>query len=517
MSYQVLARKWRPKNLFEVIGQEHVIRILKNALTQNRLHHAYLFSGTRGVGKTTIARILAKCFNCRVGITATPCCECDSCVEIDMGKFIDLIEVDAASRTTVEDTRDLLNNTQYLPTKGRYKIYLIDEVHMLSTHSFNALLKTLEEPPEHIKFLLATTDPQKLPITILSRCLQFNLKVLNPESIQQQMQHILNQEKINHEDEALLQLAHSANGSMRDALSLLDQALSFGQNRILTEDVKAMLGTIDTKKIITLLEALVTNNTQMILTIIAELAELALDFLNSIDALLEVLHKISLVQLISNIDTNNWLYAKKILQLASKFTKEEVQLYYQIGLISKKDIQLAPSPKVGFEMMMLRMLAFRPNIIPIVINQHTETKQPIDTQSIDNLEHKIGQDHDILSKLEVTGPTKALLQHCVVNKINNNVIELFLEPTQAPLLNKKHEERINDAFNKFYHTSVTVSIKLGSTNMSTPANIKKQENTKKQTSIQKTIEQDHKIKELINKFDAKIVNSVENTTEGNHH
>src|SRR3972149_8010027 len=293
MSYQVLARKWRPKNFAEVAGQEHILRALTNALTQKRLHHAYLFSGTRGVGKTTIARILAKCLNCETDITPTPCGKCDTCTEIDAGRLIDLIEVDAASRTKVEDTRDLLDNVQYLPTKSRYKIYIIDEVHMLSGHSFNALLKTLEEPPEHVKFLLATTDPQKLPVTVLSRCLQFNLKTLSPELIQKQLQHILTQENISYEDQALHQLALSANGSVRDALSLLDQAIAFGLNKIIATDVKAMLGTSDIRKIFTLLEALTANNANMILEIINLLAESATDFMSIIDDLLEILHQIS--------------------------------------------------------------------------------------------------------------------------------------------------------------------------------------------------------------------------------
>ncbi|MDR1057242.1 MAG: DNA polymerase III subunit gamma/tau [Coxiellaceae bacterium] len=505
MSYQVLARKWRPKNFSEVIGQKHVTRALKNALTQKRLHHAYLFSGTRGVGKTTIARILAKCFNCETGVTATPCGRCDACTEIDTGRFIDLIEVDAASRTKVEDTRDLLDNVQYLPAKGLYKVYIIDEVHMLSGHSFNALLKTLEEPPNHIKFLLATTDPQKLPVTVLSRCLQFNLKSLTPELIQKQLQYVLNQEKISYEDEALLQLALGANGSVRDALSLLDQAIAFSQNKILTEDIKVMLGIIDTKKTVTLLEALATNNAKVILEIIAELAELAPDFINTIDLLLEILHQISLVQLIPNINTSNWLHAKEILQLASKFTPEETQLYYQIGLVGKRDIQLAPSPKSGFEMIMLRMLAFRPATITSLLAKATKEQdihpKQLTSPNLDNC------DTDILSKLEITGPTQALLQHCVVNKISNNIIELLLDPTQAPLLNKKHEERINLALSKYYNTPVTVNIKLGTIDMNTPTNIKKRHDTKKQSEAQEAIEKDPKIKELMNKFAAKVISN----------
>jgi len=520
MSYQVLARKWRPKNFEEVIGQEHITRALKNALSQKRLHHAYLFSGTRGVGKTTIARILAKCFNCETGITATPCGKCDACIEIDTGRFIDLYEVDAASRTKVEDTRDLLDNAQYLPTKGQYKIYIIDEVHMLSGHSFNALLKTLEEPPAHVKFLLATTDPQKLPITVLSRCLQFNLKALNPELIQKQLQHILIQEKITYEDPALHQLALNAKGSVRDALSLLDQAIAFGHNKIITSDVKTMLGTIDTRKVFALLEALIANNASLMLEIIAQLAELATDFMGTIDELLEVLHQISLAQLIPSVNTSNWQYPKLTYQLAAQIDLEETQLYYQIGLLGKRDLLLAPSLQSGFEMIMLRMLAFRPEIISskeVDCTSKKEQKPQLTTshikQSITDTAPIINKDKDIdiLQKLEVTGATQALLQHCVITKNKNNEIELVLNPSQAPLLNKKHEERISIALSKYYNSPITVSIKLGITNMDTPAQIKKQEDIKKQDQARQAIEKDHRIQELISTFDAKIIaNSVKN-------
>jgi len=519
MSYQVLARKWRPKNFNEVVGQEHILRALTNALTQKRLHHAYLFSGTRGVGKTTIARILAKCLNCETDITPTPCGKCDTCTEIDAGRLIDLIEVDAASRTKVEDTRDLLDNIQYLPTKSRYKIYIIDEVHMLSGHSFNALLKTLEEPPEHVKFLLATTDPQKLPVTVLSRCLQFNLKTLSPELIQKQLQHVLTQEKISYEDQALHQLALSAGGSVRDALSLLDQAIAFGLNKIIASDVKAMLGTSDIRKIFALLEALVANNANMILDIIAKFAESAADFMSTIDELLEILHQITTVQLVPTVNTNNWQYPELIHQLASQISPEDAQLYYQIGLIGKRDLALAPSLKSGFEMVMLRMLAFRPEVVsPMPTKKLTPTTQQSTTTN-DNLTAAIpkttsvvtanNQDLNLLQKLEVTGPTQALLHHCVVTKIGNNEVELMLDPGQAPLLNKKHEERINTALSEYYKSPTVVTIKLGANNMDTHANIKKREDSKKQDQALQSLEKDPKIKELMSKFDAKIIaNSV---------
>ena len=493
MSYQVLARKWRPKNFEQVVGQEHVIRVLSNALTQNRLHHAYLFAGTRGVGKTTIARILAKCLNCETGITATPCEKCTACSAIDAGSFLDLIEVDAASRTRVEDTRDLLDNVQYLPAQGRFKIYIIDEVHMLSGHSFNALLKTLEEPPQHVKFLLATTDPQKLPITVLSRCLQFNLKALNPELTNKQLQHILQQENITYEEPAIYNLALAADGSVRDALSLLDQAIAFGQNKIITTDVNAMLGILDSNKLSELLAALVSNNAKSILTTIQQLAASAVDFTSVINALLETLQQIAIVQLVPDTNTTYWQNQALIHKLAPQLNPEEVQLYYQIALLGKRDLPLAPSPRLGFEMLMLRMLAFRPDKPPTIPQPGKPTT------------NTMAQNPEILQQLNVTGPTQALLRHCTIAKITEQVVELLLEPNQAPMLHKKHTERITQAFTEYLQRPVTVNITLGTSDIDTLANITKREDAKKQAQALQSVEKDSKIQELIGKFAAKII------------
>lgn len=495
MSYQVLARKWRPKNFTEVVGQEHVLRVLVNALTQNRLHHAYLFTGTRGVGKTTIARILAKCLNCEIGVTATPCGKCDACLEIDSGRFIDLIEVDAASRTKVEDTRDLLDNVQYLPAKGRFKVYIIDEVHMLSGHSFNALLKTLEEPPEHVKFLLATTDPQKLPITVLSRCLQFNLKALSSEFIQKQLQYILTQEKIEFEDEACYKLALAACGSVRDALSLLDQSIVFGNGKIIKNDVESMLGTVDSSYIFALLNAF--NNAKLVLEIIAKLAELSVDFISVIDNLLEILQRIATIQLVPDANTVNWERAELISKLATQFKPEEVQLYYQIGLIGKRDLPLAPSLRLGFEMVMLRMLAFR-----LEPKSETEIPEPqCETKNFNT------QSEDILQQLKTTGPTQALLRYCVITNITQNEVEILLDAKQSSWLNKKHEERINLALSEYLKRPVTANIKLGGSGMSTIASRDKLEVAKKQEQAIQSIENDPNIDKLISQFGAKIVSS----------
>ena len=360
MSYQVLARKYRPATFQQLEGQEHVLQALINALDQNRLHHAYLFTGTRGVGKTTIARIIAKCFNCHVGVTSTPCGECNSCLEIAGGRSVDLIEVDAASRTGVDDMRELLDNVQYMPTTTRFKVYLIDEVHMLSRNSFNAMLKTLEEPPEHVKFLFATTDPRKLPVTVLSRCLQFNLKNLSPEQIVHYLQDVLHNEDIVFEEAALWQLARAADGSMRDALSFTDQAISFCDNKLTDTSVRSMLGNMDQHEIYGLLDVLVDRDAEKVLSTIADMANYAPDFSALLDDLLGVLHRITIAQFVPDAVDNSQGDKEQVLAVADKMSKEDVQLLYQIGVNGQKDMPFAPDDRRGFEMTLLRMLAFTP-------------------------------------------------------------------------------------------------------------------------------------------------------------
>lgn len=360
MSYQVLARKWRPKRFAELIGQEHVKSTLINALSMGRLHHAYLFTGTRGVGKTTIARIFAKSLNCEQGISAEPCGQCDTCLAIEKGHYVDLIEIDAASRTKVEDTREILDNVQYAPTRGRYKVYLIDEVHMLSRHSFNALLKTLEEPPGHIKFLLATTDPQKLPITILSRCLQFNLKALLRSEIKGHLEHILTAEKITFDDEALSLLAKAADGSIRDALSLTDQAIAQSGGDLVLELVEKMLGTIDKQWSVKLLAHIVNSDAPALMATVEEIALFMPDYRHLVDQLLSIFHLGAMTQLVPNAAQVDENLQSFITRLAQKLSPEDIQLYYQILLSGKKDLELAPEPRMGFEMLLLRLLAFRP-------------------------------------------------------------------------------------------------------------------------------------------------------------
>ncbi|MEH6343799.1 MAG: DNA polymerase III subunit gamma/tau [Bermanella sp.] len=360
MSYQVLARKWRPQFFKDMVGQEHVMRALINALDNQRLHHAYLFTGTRGVGKTTIARILAKCLNCEQGISSEPCGTCASCVEISEGRFVDLIEVDAASRTKVEDTREILDNVQYAPTRGRYKVYLIDEVHMLSNSSFNALLKTLEEPPPHVKFLLATTDPQKLPATVLSRCLQFSLKNMTPERIVNYLKVILEKETINFEEPGLWLLGKAAEGSMRDALSLTDQSISFGDGEINETDVASMLGTVDRGRVFALATALAQADAAQTMALIAQMAEHAVDFNNLLADLLGLIHRIAIAQAVPDAVDNSQGDKEQVMSLASLMSPAMVQLLYQIALTGKRDLPLAPDPRAGMEMTLLRMLNFAP-------------------------------------------------------------------------------------------------------------------------------------------------------------
>ncbi|MDM8349834.1 DNA polymerase III subunit gamma/tau [Pseudomonas sp. sp1636] len=385
MSYQVLARKWRPRSFREMVGQTHVLKALINALDSQRLHHAYLFTGTRGVGKTTIARIIAKCLNCEAGISSTPCGVCSICKEIDEGRFVDLIEVDAASRTKVEDTRELLDNVQYSPSRGRFKVYLIDEVHMLSSHSFNALLKTLEEPPPHVKFLLATTDPQKLPMTILSRCLQFSLKNMPPERVVEHLSHVLGAENIPFEDDALWLLGRAADGSMRDAMSLTDQAIAFGEGKVLAADVRAMLGTLDHGQVYGVLHALLEGDARGLIDAVRHLAEQGPDWNGVLAEILNVLHRVAIAQALPDAVDNGQGDRDRVLALAEVLPAEDVQFYYQMGLIGRRDLPLAPDPRSGFEMVLLRMLAFRPADVgggprvalkPLGISQATADPRP---------------------------------------------------------------------------------------------------------------------------------------------
>ncbi|MFA5016015.1 MAG: DNA polymerase III subunit gamma/tau [Methylobacter sp.] len=533
MNYQVLARKWRPHNFTEVVGQEHVVKSLMNALQHDRLHHAYLFTGTRGVGKTTIARILAKAINCENLQDFNPCGVCSVCRDLDEGRFLDLIEVDAASRTKVEDTRDLLDNAQYAPNHGRYKVYLIDEVHMLSGHSFNALLKTLEEPPAHVKFLLATTDPHKIPVTVLSRCLQFNLKRLLPSQIFTQMEFILQQEHIEAESGALKLLSRAADGSMRDGLSLLDQAIVYGNGKVGTEDVYAMLGTVAQQPVEAILTALAEGDAAAILDKINEIANLTPDFSDVLQQILQVLHRIALLQQIPNAIDHDF-DVEMIAALAAKLTPEDVQLYYQIGLVGQRDLDLAPDPRSGFEMVMLRMLTFRPvgtvsaQVKPVQVRQpinkplaqpasnqaqpvyHTAvTTQPAIVAET-TAQETVVQQHDsnwaeMVAAMKINGLTRELAHNCVLENIDDSVCTLILDPGHKQLRSARTEENLQKALQAYRKSPLKLVITTEKTTVATPAvQLTKAREDKQQAAVD-AINADENVQALKEHLGARIM------------
>lgn len=497
---KALARQYRPKHFDEVVGQFQVVRALRNALDRQHLHHAYLLTGTRGVGKTSIARIIAKCLNCETGITANPCQQCQSCQEIDGGRFPDLFEVDAASRTKVEDTRELLDNVQYTPTKGRYKVYLIDEVHMLSGHSFNALLKTLEEPPPHVIFLLATTDHQRLPATVLSRCLQFHLQPMSPELIDEQLQKILGQENITIDANATRLLSKAANGSMRDALSLLDQAIVYGNGEVNAEDVKTMLGTIETTAIRDILQALHQQDANALLNTVDALAKKATDFTQALADLLSALHELAVLQAVPNAERD--ALTPEVATFASQFSAEDLQLHYQIALLGQRDLPYAPSARSGFEMTLLRMLAFTPNANsverPKMQTQTTNTSTAAPATNV-------GSWSDLLNQLDINGATLALAQQCQLKQQTKTELQLILSPKQKPLLSNKHIERIQNALTKHFARPMLVNIELNNTNADTPAELVKRKEADRLTVAENMIMTDSKVQQIMKTFDATVV------------
>ncbi|AMK76223.1 MULTISPECIES: DNA polymerase III subunit gamma/tau [Methylomonas] len=520
MAYQVLARKWRPSNFTQLVGQEHVSQSLMHALQHDRLHHAYLFTGTRGVGKTTVARILAKAINCENLKDFNPCGECQVCRDFEQGRFMDLIEVDAASRTKVEDTRDLLDNAQYAPNQGRYKVYLIDEVHMLSGHSFNALLKTLEEPPPHVKFLLATTDPHKIPVTVLSRCLQFNLKRLLPEQIATQMQFILGQEQIAFEPAALKMLGRAADGSLRDGLSLLDQAIVYGSGSVTAEAVIGMLGTVAQQPIDDMLQALVAGDARVLLAKIADVAELTPDFADILQQMLRVLHRVALLQ--QTPDFVDHEFDKQLLEsLAKALLPEDVQLYYQIGLIGQRDLPLAPDPRSGFEMVMLRMLTFRPqaaepqtvapvhatnakpavlapaSVAPLVESTRIEEPRPAPIA-------KPGNWTEIIAALNISGRTRELANNCVLDGIDDSGCRLLLDPSFQQV-GTKAEDNLRAALQNYYGKSLKLVITQQAVQQMTPAlEIQKAREDRQQAAVD-SINADENVQALKDTFGARIM------------
>ena len=533
MSYLVLARKWRPKIFSETAGQDHVLQALMNALDSGRLHHAYLFTGTRGVGKTTIARILSKALNCENGVSAEPCGKCSSCYEIDEGRFVDLIEVDAASKTKVDDTRELLDNVQYAATRGRYKVYLIDEVHMLSKSSFNALLKTLEEPPEHVKFLLATTDPQKLPATVLSRCLQFNLKRMTPKLISDRLEFICNAEEVTFEPAALSMLARAADGSMRDALSLLDQAIAFCNGNIEEALTSNMLGTINRNHVIRLIYLLASNNAKDLLDAIKEIDEQFPDYFRLLDDLARDLQRIAIFQAVGTCDSDDGFAEKEISKLAKMISISDVQLFYQISIIGRRDLSLAPDPRSGFEMTFLRMLAFRPAeaISKILSENHNEVGSTQDLQNSKTFSNNLKKKEKVekseksgdaekienednawldpnwsklVPDLKLSGASLLLASNCAYKRREGDKIFLILDSRSESMLTSKRKDLISASLSQHFDESLTLDIKIGITEEETPIQQESRELDKQLENARHELDKDENIQSIKSMFGADL-------------
>ena len=541
MSYQVLARKWRPRTFAEMVGQEHVVRALSNALQHDRLHHAYLFTGTRGVGKTSLARILAKSLNCETGVTPSPCGVCSACREIDEGRFVDLLEVDAASKTGVDDTRELLENVPYAPVRGRYKVYLIDEVHMFSGHSFNALLKTLEEPPPHVKFLLATTDPQKVPVTVLSRCLQFNLKRLPLEQIEAQFRHVLGAEGIEAEAEALALLARAADGSMRDGLSLLDQAVGFGGGRVSADEVRAMLGVVATDRLPVMVEAVQAGDAAAVLAEVEALAARAPDFTGLLRELLLVLHRAAVLQQVPGAAQPGWGDVARLERLARSVPPANLQLFYQIALVGQRDLPLAPDERSGFEMVMLRMLAFRPDdgdASVETVPAATVAARPAaradaragtgasgfqPAPSASPAAHRVAEEppgaapqppadtvspsdwHAFLPRLGLSGMAAQLAGHVVVDGWDGNVLALDVDPACSGLIGTLAEQRLQEAVAKTLGRPVTLRLRARAPAAETPAMRSARNRQARKEQAAADLSADPLVRSAQELFDAEIV------------
>jgi DNA polymerase-3 subunit gamma/tau len=520
MSYLVLARKWRPKTFADTVGQEHVLKALVNALDSGRLHHAYLFTGTRGVGKTTIARILAKALNCEAGVTSQPCGECSACREIDEGRFVDLIEVDAASKTKVDDTRDLLDNVQYAPSRGRYKVYLIDEVHMLSTSSFNALLKTLEEPPPHVKFLLATTDPQRLPVTVLSRCLQFNLKRLTPKLIQGRLTHICEAEDIEAEPAALAMLARAADGSLRDALSLLDQAIAYCGGTVDEASLALMLGTIDRDHVERLLRHLAANDAAAIIDLVAELDEQFPDYARLLDDLARMLQRIAVFQLVGPVDADDDIAEKMLSELAALFEPADVQLFYQTALMGRRDLPLAPDPRSGAEMTLLRMLAFKPvsdanagagsGSKPAAkppARAAAATKPGASAVAAPVAAARAWRDPDwaqLVKDLGLSGSLRMLAGNCALDRRDGNTVHFRLDPRSESMLTRQRKDALAAALSDYFGEELAVDIRIAESTPETPHEQENRMADERIVAARESLESDPNVKALKNMFGAEL-------------
>jgi DNA polymerase-3 subunit gamma/tau len=527
VNYTVLARKWRPRRFEELVGQPHVVQALANSLADNRLHHAYLFTGTRGIGKTTVARLLAKALNCETGIVAEPCGVCSACTAIDAGRFIDLIEVDAASRTKVDDTRELLDNVQYAPTRGRFKVYLIDEVHMLSNHSFNALLKTLEEPPPHVKFLLATTDPQKLPVTVLSRCLQFNLKRFTVAQIQAQLEKICGAEGIAFDAPGLKAIARAAGGSMRDALSLLDQSIAFGGGKVEGSLVAAMLGSIDRGHVLRMLGALAKRDGAALLTEVEQLDESAPDYASVLDELLEALQRIAVLQLVGERPDDEDQIA--VAPFAEQFTPEDVQLYYQIALHGRRDLPIGREPRMSFEMTLLRMLAFRPaageaatppravRVAPAPLQSPPRDAGPAAArpQPVPAAERAVNAGPstsaastedwaEVVRALDLRGPARQLADSCDLKSNAKGSWQLVVPADKEHLNTQQLRTRLEAALREQFGRDLKLAISVGQPSRPTPAELRRANESARMREAREAIEQDPNVKSVQAAFDATL-------------
>ena len=540
MAYQVLARKWRPRTFSELAGQAHVVRALSNALSQNRLHHAYLFTGTRGVGKTTVARILAKALNCETGITATPCGVCSACTQIDAGRFVDLLELDAASNTGIDNMREVLDNAQYAPTVGRFKVYIIDEVHMLSKQAFNSMLKTLEEPPEHVKFILATTDPQKIPITVLSRCLQFNLKQMPPELIREHLTKILALETIDAQPGALQLIARAAQGSMRDALSLLDQAIAYSGGAILADTVHGMLGALDRHYLFNLLSALIAGDGPALLDQAEHMATRSIDFDTALRDLAALLQQIALVQIVPAALADDTPERETIVSLAAQIDPQTVQLYYQISLLGRRDLGLAPDEFAGFSMTLLRMLAFLPQTnttelpaekrrhdVPQPIAASTETKNPLpDLAKADAAVTRLNVAEpppvdfvadqawwsELVTQLQLGGLARMLALQCELDRFTDNTLHLRLPVAQKHLIEKSYQDKLREALSKHFGRAIRLEISLTEAEANTPIKQQNEARAQRQTAAENLVRDDSFVRDAINQLDSRIV-SVEPITQ----
>lgn len=563
MSYQVLARKWRPNDFSEVVGQEHVVKALSNSLDQNKIHQAFVLSGTRGVGKTTIARILAKSLNCEQGLDSKPCHKCSTCMSVSEGSFMDFQEIDAASSRGVDDTKQLLETVMHMPSASRYKVYLLDEVHMLSTQSFNMLLKTLEEPPEHVIFILATTLPEKIPATVLSRCLQFNLKNLTNRQLNDRLSFILEEEKINYDGNAVEQIARAGRGSLRDSLTITDQAIAFCDGKLTDEEVARMLGTLPSDNVFKLIKSIADRDSKSLLNDLNEIGRLSVDYFRLMDLVLETLQLLSFAKVSEEVFEELNLKKDEAIELLSLFSEEDLQLLYQIGLIAKRDMELAPSLSSGFDMALLRMVTFIPNELmetkkkvepleskknkqlsiegddqPVLEKLQTseeleEAEEAEEVSSDDNIadESEIAVDeisqenqvkldlssknwNQVFDQLDLDPGTKQLASHCYFVRYDETVIYLSMPEEKLNVFNGKHRKQLQDALSKFFEIKCNLFLEEGSFSKESPNEIKEIEKRKELEDAQREIREDPNVQSLIEAFGAKVIeSSVEPTNQ----